>query len=309
MSSTRHPCVYGCLPGSGRAALRQTEWRRPLGAFGIALIFSAMPAISHAQSIPGAIPGIHQGAVARRMARLCRDLRRRALFAAGADRPQQRQKPAYRLALEIARHGDQGGAIRTSARASCNEVDAADDRRGALHLDLAVAGRRHRRRHRRDQVGVRSEDLRKRPRTSRQSRLAASRRRLLAQRRRRTHRDPHRVRADDCARRQNRQAGAVIRQRRPDRSDGRPAPAGRSQLLHHDLAAGDRARRHRGRLVRDGLVGASGRRRPAMSGASTSRPDACSGPSTPSRKARSPAPRPGRKTPGRKPATPTSGRR
>ena len=34
-----------------------------------------------------------------------------------------------------------------------------------------------------------------------------------------------------------------------------PAPAGRSRLLHHELAAGDRARRHRGRLVRDGLVG------------------------------------------------------
>ena len=29
----------------------------------------------------------------------------------------------------------------------------------------------------------------------------------------------------------------------------RPAPAGRSRLLHHEFAAGDRARRHRGRLV------------------------------------------------------------
>ena len=36
--------------------MRKTEWRRLLAAFGIALIFSAMPAISRAQSIPGAIP-------------------------------------------------------------------------------------------------------------------------------------------------------------------------------------------------------------------------------------------------------------
>ena len=36
--------------------MRKTEWRRPLAAFGTALIFFAMPAISSAQSIPGAIP-------------------------------------------------------------------------------------------------------------------------------------------------------------------------------------------------------------------------------------------------------------
>ena len=71
------------------------------------------------------------------------------------------------------------------------------------------------------------EDLRKRPRHSRQSRLAASRRRLLAQWRRRAHRDAHRVRADDRARRQDRKAGADIRQRWPDRSR-RKACAGRS---------------------------------------------------------------------------------
>ena len=48
--------------------------------------------------------------------------------------------------------------------------------------------------------------------------------------------------------------------------DAGPAPAGRSQLLHHELAAGDRARRHRGRLVRHGLVGEKARRRPATCG-------------------------------------------
>ena len=41
----------------------------------------------------------------------------------------------------------------------------------------------------------------------------------------------------------------IIRDRRADRPDGGPAPAGRSQLLHHEFAAGDRARRHRGRLI------------------------------------------------------------
>ena len=58
-------------------------------------------------------------------------------------------------------------------------------------------------------------DPRKRSRSSRQPWLAASRRRLLAQRRRRTHRDPHRVRADDRARRQDRKAGADVRHRWP----------------------------------------------------------------------------------------------
>ena len=46
---------------------------------------------------------------------------------------------------------------------------------------------------------------------SRQPWLAASRRRLLAQRRRRTHRDAHRVRADDRAGRQDRQTRADVR--------------------------------------------------------------------------------------------------
>jgi quinoprotein glucose dehydrogenase len=36
--------------------LRKAEWRRLLTAFGIALIFFAMPAVARAQSIPGAIP-------------------------------------------------------------------------------------------------------------------------------------------------------------------------------------------------------------------------------------------------------------
>ena len=36
--------------------MRKAEWRRLLTAFGIALIFFAMPAVARAQSIPGAIP-------------------------------------------------------------------------------------------------------------------------------------------------------------------------------------------------------------------------------------------------------------
>ena len=92
-------------------------------------------------------------------------------------------------------------------------------------------------------------------RHSRQQRLAASRRRLLAQRRRRAHCDPHRVRADDRAGCEDRQAGAGVRHRRQGRSRRRPAAAGGPRLLHHDVAAGDRARRDRGRLVGDGLVG------------------------------------------------------
>src|SRR5258707_12578698 len=43
------------------------------------------------------------------MAGLCGNLCRSPLLAAGADRPHQRQEPAYRLALEIAGHGDQAG--------------------------------------------------------------------------------------------------------------------------------------------------------------------------------------------------------
>ena len=38
-------------------------------------------------------------------------------------------------------------------------VNAADGRRGALHLDLAVTGRRDRRCHGRNQMGVRSQNL------------------------------------------------------------------------------------------------------------------------------------------------------
>ena len=75
------------------------------------------------------------------------------------------------------------------------------------------------------------------------------------------------------------------------------------------LAAGDRARRHRGRLVRDGLVGkaaVAARRCPRLR--RRHRPSALDLPHR-CRKARSPASRPGRRIPGRRPATPMSGRR
>ena len=104
-------------------------------------------------------------------------------------------------------------------------------------------------------MDVRSEALQKRSRYSRQQWLAASRRRLLAQRRRRTHGDAHRVRANDRAGCQDRQAGADVRHRWPGRSCRGPAAAGRPRLLRHDFAAGDRSRRDRGRLVGHGLVG------------------------------------------------------
>ncbi len=79
-------------------------------------------------------------------------------------------------------------------------------------------------------------------------------------------------------------------------------------FLHHDLAAGDRARCHRGRLLRARLVGraaVAGRRRQGLRHRA---PASNCGPSIRWRRARSPAPRPGRTIPER-PATPMSGRR
>ena len=61
----------------------------------------------------------------------------------------------------------------------------------------------------------------------------------------------------------------TLRHERPGRPCRRPAAAGRPRLLHHDLAAGDRARRDRGRLICHGLVGTAGRRRRATCAAST----------------------------------------
>jgi hypothetical protein len=46
-----------------------------------------------------------------------------------------------------------------------------------------------------------------------------------------------------------------LRHRWAGRPRARAAPAGRPRLLHHDLAAAGRPRRHRGRLLGDGLVG------------------------------------------------------
>ena len=89
--------------------MREAEWRRLLTAFGIALVLSAMPATSHAQSIPGALPestkALSQGEWPAYA----------GTYAAARYSPltqidrSQRQEPAHRLALEVAGHGDPGG--------------------------------------------------------------------------------------------------------------------------------------------------------------------------------------------------------
>src|SRR4051812_46643001 len=87
------------------------------------------------------------------MAGLWRDLCSGALFAAVADRPHQRAEFARRVALEVAGYGHQASQARRRPELR-QRVDAADGWRGALHLHLAVTGRRDRRGHRRDQMGL-----------------------------------------------------------------------------------------------------------------------------------------------------------
>ncbi len=127
-------------------------------------------------------------------------------------------------------------------------VDPDHGGRRALHEHVAVAGGGHRRGHRHHEVGLRPG--RPSPRPAREQRLAAPRRRLLARWRGRARDPPQRPRVHDRARREDRPAGADLRRRGNGRSQQGPRTAGRAPLaLQPHVAAGDRPRRHRGRLL------------------------------------------------------------
>ena len=123
------------------------------------------------------------GSDRRRVADLRRRPRQHQVLAARPDRRRERQAAAAGLALGLARQRDRAHASRGPADAAVGvQGDADPGRRRALHQDVDEPGRGHRRRDRRDALGVRPRHVGGRP--ARQHRLQLARRRLLVGRRR-----------------------------------------------------------------------------------------------------------------------------
>ncbi len=129
--------------------------------------------------------------------------------------------------------------------------------RRALHEHVPLAGGGDRRGDGTDDLGVRPPRLR--ARDAHQQRVAASRGRVLAGWRRRARHHAHRPRLHDRARRPDRPSGGELRRQGLGRPQPGPGAARRRALaLRQHVAAGDRARRRRGRVVRPGLPAAQG---------------------------------------------------
>ena len=93
---------------------------RPTGLakIGIALALAGLLAQANAQPIPGALPESAKALSQGEWPAYAGTYAAARYSPLTPDRPQQRQEPAHRLALEVAGHGGQGGDRR---RSECDE--------------------------------------------------------------------------------------------------------------------------------------------------------------------------------------------